>query len=113
MEGLGKSYTSAHGDELPTSVLILRHKSFTTDQFCDLWRRGAPVVIENVHTDFQGRWTPSDFIREYGSRSVELVNCITGGTCRSSVADFFTQMAVPESCSNVMKLKASFTFYVS
>lgn len=99
--------TSQDVHQLPSIVATLAHKSFTTDDFRDLWQHGAPIVIKDVHTDLQGRWAPPDFIREYGSRSVELIDCATGDTCRSSVADFFLRMLTPESSSNVVKLKVS------
>ena len=109
--GVNEPCVPNHLDQPPTVIVTLNHDSFTTDQFRKLWRRGAPIVVQNVHTDFQGRWTPSHFIREYGSRSVQLIDCATGITSRSSVAAFFSQMTAPELSPNVMKLKACSVFY--
>ncbi|KAI1785486.1 hypothetical protein LXA43DRAFT_899759 [Ganoderma leucocontextum] len=103
--GIGETHVSDHGGQLHGAVVALDCKSFATHEFCSLWRRGTPIVVQNVHADLQGRWTPADFIQEYGSRSVELVNCVTGNTRRSSVSDFFSLMNAPESRLSIMKLK--------
>ena len=91
--------------QLGSTVVSLNHKCFTTRNFCELWQRGAPIVVQNVHTDLQGRWTPPDFIQEYGSKSVELIDCVTGDTHRSTVTAFFSLMFALEPSSNTIKLK--------
>ena len=104
-------YASHHDEQLHSDIVVLDHNSFTTVDFCRLWRRGTPIVVQNVHTGLQGRWTPADFIQDYGSRSVELIECATGDTRRWSVADFFSRMTAPELGLNVMKLKVGLVFF--
>ena len=104
-------YASHHYSQLCSDIVVLDHNSFTTVDFCRLWRCGTPIVVQNVHTGLQGRWTPADFIRDYGSRSVELIDCATGDTRRWSVADFFSRMTAPELGLSVMKLKVGIVFF--
>lgn len=92
--------------------MVLSNNSFTTVDFSHLWRHRTPIIVKNVHTTLQGRWTPADFIQEYGSRAVELIDCVTGDTRRSSVADFFSCMAAPKLGLNVLKLKVGLKFLV-
>ena len=100
-----------HGGQLRSDIAVLDHNSFTTVDFCRLWRCGSPIVVQNVHTGLQGRWTPADFIQDYGTRSVELIDCATGDTHRWSVTNFFSRMSAPESGSSVVKLKVGLVFF--
>lgn len=57
-------------------------------------------MITDVHKRMQGRWTPSDFIADYGSRRVVVLDCTDGAgdsTRRSTMAEFFTLLLSPSS----------------
>ena len=104
---VSEPFVSDYDGQLDSGVVVLDHDSFTTAMFRGLWRCGAPIIVRDVHTSLQGGWTPADFIKDYGTRSVELINCASGEMHRSSVTDFFSRMSAPESGVDVMKLKVS------
>ena len=107
--GVSEPFPSDCAGQVQSDIIVLDHDSFTTAKFCGLWRGGTPIIVRDVHTGLQGRWTPTDFIKDYGTKSLELINCVTGDTRRSSVADFFSRMTAPEPESglDVVKLKVS------
>ncbi|KAI0754544.1 hypothetical protein C8Q80DRAFT_1297762 [Daedaleopsis nitida] len=91
----------------PTNALVWDDGSFTDAEFYNMWLGGFPVVVTGLERRLQGRWSPDDFIHDYGSQKVTPVNAMTGEPvkCISSVAAFFGLLKEPKSHTNLLKLK--------
>lgn len=49
--------------------------------FQDQWKRGQPVIVNNVHKYLdKNLWHPDSFSRDFGDQKSDLVNCMTGNT---------------------------------
>ncbi|KAI0710348.1 hypothetical protein C8T65DRAFT_557686, partial [Cerioporus squamosus] len=75
--------------------------------FRNLWRRGVPIVINGVDRRLQGRWTPADFIADYGHHKVVVLDCTTDDhkTRRTTMANFFSILSTADADGPYYKLK--------
>lgn len=49
--------------------------------FQDLWKRGQPVIVSDVHKNLDIElWRPESISRDFGDQKNDLVNCLTGNT---------------------------------
>ncbi|ODM94392.1 Lysine-specific demethylase 3A [Orchesella cincta] len=47
--------------------------------FQEQWKRGQPVIVSNVSSKLDNElWSPESFSRDFGSKSNDLINCMTG-----------------------------------
>ncbi|CAL8107047.1 unnamed protein product [Orchesella dallaii] len=47
--------------------------------FQEQWKRGQPVIVSNVSSKLNAElWSPESFSRDFGSKSNDLINCMTG-----------------------------------
>ncbi|KAA1480188.1 hypothetical protein DENSPDRAFT_760313, partial [Dentipellis sp. KUC8613] len=65
--------------------------------------KGQPVVVTKV--DLPGPWSPSSFIRLYGSDTVKLVDTETDDEFESTLSDFFSGFGASEPRARSLKLK--------
>jgi lysine-specific demethylase 3 len=81
----------------------------TSEEFQHHWSRGVPVVV--THVQLQGAWDPQFFVTdpEHKAVKVTLVDCETGKTRQSTVADFFGSFGKPEGRTKIEKVKVSFS----
>lgn len=77
--------------------LILEDGSFSASQFSDLWLLGVPIVVRGIERRLQGKWTPDDFIHDYGPQKVTPIDCLTGMPVKSPsrVETFFRLLKQP------------------
>ncbi|TFK85079.1 hypothetical protein K466DRAFT_495422 [Polyporus arcularius HHB13444] len=87
--------------------MLLSDGTFTSSEFHSLWRHGAPIVISGVDKRLQGRWTPADFIADYGHHKISVLECTNDGqkTRRSTMAEFFSTLSTPDADGPYHKLK--------
>jgi hypothetical protein len=55
----------------------------------------------------QGKWDPSYFIERYGEQIVDLHDCETRSTCKSTITAFFQSFGKPRDGGQILKLKVS------
>jgi JmjC domain, hydroxylase len=81
----------------------------TSEEFQHHWSRGVPVVV--THVQLQGAWDPQYFVAhpEHKEVKVTLVDCETGKTRQSTVADFFGSFGKPEGRTKIEKVKVCFS----
>ncbi|XP_054261083.1 lysine-specific demethylase 3A-like [Macrosteles quadrilineatus] len=63
------------------SLLLLTDPSADTNYpiFQDQWRRGQPVLVSGLLKYLnEDLWKPDSFIKDFGSKKNDLVNCLTG-----------------------------------
>lgn len=47
--------------------------------FQDLWKRGQPVIVSDVHKNLDvDLWRPESISRDFGDQKNDLINCLTG-----------------------------------
>jgi hypothetical protein len=81
----------------------------TSEEFQHHWSRGVPVVV--THVQLQGAWDPQYFVAdpEHKKVKVTLVDCETGKTRQSTVADFFGSLGKPKGRTKIEKVKVRFS----
>ena len=87
-------------------MYYLTDGEFTDKEFHDFWQHGVPIVVTNVQ--MQGRWMHADFIEDYGSRKVSVLDCTDGAdlkTRRCTMAEFFSILSTPGSPQGRYKMK--------
>lgn len=64
-------------------------------------------MVDEVGGRLQGRWTPEDFIADYGSQKITVIDYTDGAEKhqRSTVDEFFRILASPNDCDRALKLK--------
>lgn len=49
------------------------------EMFQEQWKRGQPVIVSNVGSKLDKElWTPDSFSRDFGRKTNNLINCMTG-----------------------------------
>ncbi|KAI0703523.1 hypothetical protein C8T65DRAFT_709242 [Cerioporus squamosus] len=86
---------------------MLSDGTFTNSDFHALWRHGVPIVVSGVERRLQGRWTPADFIADYGYHKIVVLDCTTDDqkTRRTNMAEFFSILSTPDSDGPYYTLK--------
>jgi hypothetical protein len=101
-----KTRSSQPGLEEPTNLQVVprfRYQDVSTDKFRRHWEQGTPVVVTGI--TMQGRWDPEYFMRAHGDKKVTIIECETGKTQSSSVANFFKGFGQPRGRVGIWKLK--------
>jgi hypothetical protein len=68
---------------------IIASSELTQDEFTQLWKLHAPIVVSGVSPTDGSRWTPQYIAETYGSENCPIENCQTGEQKISTVREFF------------------------
>ncbi|KAI0715465.1 hypothetical protein C8T65DRAFT_643779 [Cerioporus squamosus] len=109
MTSLLDSFSTAHIDQSLLDLTFLSYGDFTDLEFRAIWEHGVPIVITGVDKRMQGRWTPADFIADYGLCQVNVVDCMASAEATGSryvtMAEFFTVLSASDDVEPHWKIK--------
>ncbi|KAI8384472.1 uncharacterized protein BYT42DRAFT_562644 [Radiomyces spectabilis] len=70
-------------------VLVLPYQQMSSTLFQQEWKKGKPVMIQQVDQKSQADWSPSYFINTYGNEKIDAIDCSTGIFEPSTVREYF------------------------
>jgi lysine-specific demethylase 3 len=77
------------------------------EEFRAIWAKGDPLLVTGVGRKFKIDWSPSYFMKKYGSESCLIIDCQTDANKRITVKEFFSTFGQYEDRENCWKLKVS------
>ncbi|KAH7105325.1 Clavaminate synthase-like protein [Auriculariales sp. MPI-PUGE-AT-0066] len=86
-------------------VRLFHHKDLNDANFCELWEKGTPLVVEGLHEKTTLRWTPEYLMEKHGGEQCLVVECQNDSNRRLTVEEFFKKFGNYEDRNEILKLK--------
>uniref|UniRef100_T1J383 [histone H3]-dimethyl-L-lysine(9) demethylase n=1 Tax=Strigamia maritima TaxID=126957 RepID=T1J383_STRMM len=65
--------------------------------FQEMWERGQPVLISNVHQHLdENLWSPKSFSRDFGELENDLIDCLSGSVIHERMKNFWDGFEDPK-----------------